>query len=317
VAFEHVHDRLHDVPGEFTEWRCEFCGLLRLWPLPEDLASFYPKDYYSYACPPAPRQDWLHAVVRRARGLQLRAAWRAHSVGLKLPRFLTRRPENYSQAFRELTQYAPHRISSVLDIGCGSGDFLLSAQALGLQVSGVEMSDDAAQAARGRGLECSGDGLAALAGAGKRYDVIRLSHVLEHLADPLEALRAVAGSLSPTGVVIVWSPNAGGVYARLCGPEWFQLDAPRHLWGVGEKSMALLLEKAGLKVRQSATITEPRVSYWSLRNLLEQQAKLELQHDPSGELVRMCADIGWVIDQAKLGDDLLVVAERAPTCARP
>ena len=49
VAHAGLHDRLHDLPGEFVVWRCGSCSLLQLWPVPENLASYYPQDYYSYA----------------------------------------------------------------------------------------------------------------------------------------------------------------------------------------------------------------------------------------------------------------------------
>ena len=137
-----------------------------------------------------------------------------------------------------------------MDIGCGGGDFLLGARALGMQVRGVEMSDSAANTARQQGLRCDGTGIDGLAELTERYDVIRLSDVLEHLTDPLEALKAIAKTLSPAGVVIIKVPNVDGVFARLCGREWFPIEAPRHLWGFGRSNLEMLLGQAGLRARR-------------------------------------------------------------------
>jgi 2-polyprenyl-3-methyl-5-hydroxy-6-metoxy-1,4-benzoquinol methylase len=199
-----------------------------------------------------------------------------------------------------------------MDIGCGGGDFLLSARALGMKVRGVEMSDSAANTARQRGLRCDGTGIDGLAEMTERYDVIRLSDVLEHLADPLQALRAIAQSLSPEGVVIIRVPNVDGVFARLCGRDWFQMEAPRHLWGFARSNLVMLLGEAGLTARRVRTTSQEYVLYRSLRNLLESQAGLELPQDPSKEVLGLCARIGWLIDPAELGDHLIVVAERSP-----
>jgi SAM-dependent methyltransferase len=312
IAYEGLHDRLHSIPGEFVVWRCDSCSLLQLWPVPENLASYYPQDYYSYAGAPSERRGLASALVAYVRRIQLRLAWRGHARGLKLPRFVTYHPWLRSQAFRELGEYAPPRVSSVMDIGCGGGDFLLSARALGMNVRGVEMSESAANTARRQGLRCDGTGIDGLAEMSERYDVIRLSDVLEHLADPLQALKAIAQSLSPTGVVIIRVPNVDGVLARLCGRDWFPIEAPRHLWGFGRSNLDMLLVRAGLTARSIKTTSQEYVLYCSLRNLLESQAGLELPQDPSKELLGLCARIGWIIDPAELGDHLIVVAERSP-----
>ena len=242
--------------------------------------------------------------------MQLLVAWRAHLLGVRLPRRVTEHPRLRSRAFRELTEHAGRSVGSVLDIGCGSGDFLVEARALGLEVHGIEMGDPAAETARARGLACEGDGMAGLARIEQQYDVIRLSHVLEHLDEPLEALRAIAKKLSERGVLILRAPNAEGVISRLCGADWCPLDAPRHLWGFNRQSLELLLSQAGLRARRFETKSQEYMVYCSLRNLLNARAGLELPADPTGEMLGLSARIGWAADAHALGDDLLVIAER-------
>jgi SAM-dependent methyltransferase len=228
-----------------------------------------------------------------------------------VPRAMTRVPLLRSQAFRELTRYAPTSTKSVLDVGCGAGDFLVEARKLGLKVRGAEISDSAAAPARERGLECAGS-FACLAETGEHYDVVRLSDVLEHLADPIHALKAVASCLAPAGVAIIRVPNVDGPIARICGPDWYQLDAPRHLWSFGPESLSLLLGRAGLKAGRLETVSQEWLLFSSLRNLLKSQAGLELPVDAKPEVRRLCAQIGWALDSEGWGDTLLVIAEHRP-----
>jgi len=314
VAYKGLRDRVHDVPGEFDLWRCGSCGLLRLWPLPEDPASCYPEDYYSYRHTPQAPGGWRSALSGHARQWQLRTAWRAHAAGRKLPHWFTYYPWLRSQAYRELTEYAPAKAESLLDVGCGSGDFIAEARVLGMKVRGVEISESAVEVARGRGLSCDAGGLAGLAGTSERFDVIRLFHVLEHLEDPLEGLRTIVGALSPGGVAIIGVPNTDGLMARLCREDWHPLQIPRHLWGFEPRNLSLLLDQAGLDVRRIHHASYESNIYRSLCNLLETRAGLTLSEaDPPKGVLSLCARIGWLIDPAELGDCLVVVAERSPT----
>ncbi len=312
MAFEGLRDRLYSASGEFSIWRCESCGLMRLRPTPEDLAALYPEDYYSYAGAAARAKGLRSAVAAYARGVQTELAWRAHSKGLRLPRTINSYPRLRSIAFRELTELAPAGVASVLDIGCGSGDFLVSAGALGLKVRGIESNESAANAARARGLICDDAGIASLADMDEQFDVIRLHHVLEHLSDPVAALRAITGRLSSRGVAIIGVPNVDGVMARFCGPDWFALEIPRHLWGFGRKSLELMLAQAGLQARRLDTKSHESVIYGSLRYLLESRAGLVLPENASSQMLGLSVRIGWMSDQAGIGDLLVAVVERSP-----
>jgi 2-polyprenyl-3-methyl-5-hydroxy-6-metoxy-1,4-benzoquinol methylase len=311
VAFEGLRDRLYNIPGEFAIWRCGSCGLLRLWPLPDDIAALYPQYYYSYAGAPSRAKGLRPVIAKYVRTVQTKVAWRAHTLGLRLPGFVTNFPRLHSLAFRELTEFAPPGIASVLDVGCGAGDFLLGAQALGFEVRGVELNDSAAKAARERGLTCDGTGIAGLADIDEQFDLIRLSDVLEHLVDPVEALRAIAGRLSSRGVAIIGVPNVDGVMARVCGSDWFALEVPRHLWGFGRESLTIMLGQAGLRAIRVDTKSYDSVIYGSLRYLLDARAGVILPGYPSREMASLSASIGRISDQGGFGDHLVAVVGRA------
>lgn len=134
----------------------------------------------------------------------------------------------------------------LLDIGCGDGSFLLAAQTAGWQVAGTEMNPVAAQ---NLGLAVYSD----LKDAHRLapFDCITLWHTLEHMRDPRSLIAELAGLLSPSGVLIVAVPDAGGMQARTFGRHWFHLDVPRHLHHFTRPALARLLDSCGLdKVKE-------------------------------------------------------------------
>ena len=85
-----------------------------------------------------------------------------------------------------------------------------------------------------------------------RFDLVMFHHSLEHLPDPLAALRTAVGLLAPGGTILVRVPVAGAFGWRTWGTDWVALDAPRHLVIPTERAMDVLAERAGLLVFDSA-----------------------------------------------------------------
>ena len=66
VFLEHLRDRQFDMAGEFTVWRCDVCGAWRLWPVPSDLADYYPGDYgpHTSLVSPGAKRPWHKPLWR-------------------------------------------------------------------------------------------------------------------------------------------------------------------------------------------------------------------------------------------------------------
>lgn len=126
----------------------------------------------------------------------------------------------------------------LLDVGCGDGSFLLAAQRQGWRVAGTEIEPTVATA---RGLPVTPDLPDGI------FDAITFWHSLEHLDDPLYALKRARAVLAPAGVLMLAVPNFAGRQARRYGRHWLHLDVPRHLFHFTEASIARLLAAADLR----------------------------------------------------------------------
>ena len=112
----------------------------------------------------------------------------------------------------------------VLDIGCGSGNYLDLARAAGLETSGMELNAKAAHAAQSKG-HILFEGLLDSDFANQHaasFDMVTLFQVVEHLPDPIGLLRLARKLLRPGGTLMFSVPNCRGLY------QFFPLDP--HQW---------------------------------------------------------------------------------------
>lgn len=105
--------------------------------------------------------------------------------------------------------------ASVLDVGCGPGATLEPFRAAGFRVVGLEPGPYGAWGASNLGLDVRSGGVDELRSWSERFDLVILSFVLEHLRDPVDALRSVSHVVSESGFVHVEVPDLLGNHGRL------------------------------------------------------------------------------------------------------
>ena len=163
---------------------------------------------------------------------------------------------------------------SILDIGCGRGVLLNGFRDLGHRVLGIERA--------GSGFESLPDietqSLQELITAGKKFDIIVLWHVLEHLPEPLRTLQEVGQLLNDNGSLFVEVPNFGGLQSRLFGANWFHLDVPRHLYHFTPTSLATMVTMAGFSIVRRGTFSLDQNLYGFLQSLLNSVPGLPHNH---------------------------------------
>ena len=136
----------------------------------------------------------------------------------------------------------------LLDIGCGTGDFLQEAKNKGWDVKGVEPNKDARTIANSKANNQVFDVDELLNFKEKSFDVITLWHVLEHLPKLNEQADLFKKLLKPNGALIIAVPNHKSFDASYYKSFWAAYDVPRHLWHFSQVSIKNLFQRRKMKV---------------------------------------------------------------------
>jgi SAM-dependent methyltransferase len=254
--YENLTDRVFRcAPGRWTMWRCEGCGSAYLDPRPtrETIHLAYTR-YYTHEAAAASAEAAPSGALgrlRRALGNGYRNAkyGTAFPDALAIGRYVTplfpRIRETIDRQYRLLAlPRTPHR-PRLLDVGCGNGGFLLTARTAGWEVYGCDPDPAAREVSGTSGIEVRSGGIEAWADCEGWFDAITMSHVIEHVHDPVEVLRATFRLLRPGGRLYVEAPNIGSAGHAMFSHAWLHLDPPRHLVLFDHAILGRLLHEAG------------------------------------------------------------------------
>jgi SAM-dependent methyltransferase len=137
----------------------------------------------------------------------------------------------------------------ILDVGCGTGDYLAGMSALGWQCFGCDVSEGALAVARRRLPRATlyHGTLDDVPFEGNVFDAVTLWHSLEHLEEPLGSLKRIRDLLVTDGRLRVAVPNIDSWEAKLLGARWAGLDVPCHLFFFSDMTLSALAQKAGFE----------------------------------------------------------------------
>jgi SAM-dependent methyltransferase len=225
--------------------RCRECGFGWTFPpLPVDRIAFY--------YPPTYLGDVTKSLEAYLSGKLLKSrCWRGETEkGRLVERFV--------------------RGGRILDIGCGAGQFLWALDSSRWEKTGVELSRNTVELVLHKlpSLQLvAGDIYSSELPEGN-FDVITFWHALEHLPDPEKVIDRAAALLRPNGWLIVSLPNLASFQARFFRKYWYPFDdVPRHLYHFSRRALDLLLDRAGLLVRDHLPFS-PLVNFHSLKHSL-------------------------------------------------
>ncbi|WP_162789221.1 MULTISPECIES: class I SAM-dependent methyltransferase [Sphingomonas] len=153
--------------------------------------------------------------------------------------------EHIDYTFRYLPRPGPK--ARLLDVGCGNGQWLEQARSSGWHVSGVDFDQFAVVRARAAGLDVRLGSIEAWADADEVFDAVTMSHVIEHVPDPGQLVRAAFDLLQPGGTLYIDTPNIDAPTHARFGRLWRGLEAPRHFIILSEQALLGLIEAAGFE----------------------------------------------------------------------
>jgi 2-polyprenyl-3-methyl-5-hydroxy-6-metoxy-1,4-benzoquinol methylase len=199
----------------------------------------------------------------------------------------------------------------LLEVGSNVGLFLDTARGAGWRARGIEPSKWAVETGRERyGVDLEQKPLERLDDPPGSADAIVLLDVLEHLNDPLEALRRLRSLIDDEGILALSTINLAGFHARMRGEKWPWLIRP-HLHYFTPRTLNLLLREAGFRLIEWSLVPRSfHVSYVANR----MKSSLGPISDASARLAHLVdlkVPVGW------LGDVVLVVARPSPVAREP
>jgi 2-polyprenyl-3-methyl-5-hydroxy-6-metoxy-1,4-benzoquinol methylase len=227
------HDFGYD-QNEYDIVRCSSCAFWYLNPQPSD--QELEKIYASYYGTVESHLDFRKTVFE------------------DLISFLEPRRKNFSESdISPTVKSAP----TLVDIGCGNGDFIHLAQKHGWSVGGAEISTHAVEFATSeRGLNVIKSNLEELPFESSSFDVVTILDVLEHLRDPRKTLTEIFRILKPGGLIVIRVPNTPFQFlkARLQrlrhGSRFTTMATPLHLNHFDAASLGHAVTQAGFTIQK-------------------------------------------------------------------
>ncbi len=235
--------------GLRTEHRyeeCQECGSLQIAAIPEDLHRYYDQRAY-YSLQDEGEEDGRD-VLRAWIGNRLDRAQIFSERGF-FGRLARRRASLVAERLKSYIGESPVRSfqARILDVGCGWGALVRELAMHGFRrAEGIDpfMSHESEQTAKPPRLR-----RASLSDiAGEEFDLVLLTHVMEHVENPSETMKGIASVLAPRGVCRIEVPVADSEARREYGGDWVELDPPRHLNIPTRAAMQRLAAEAALEI---------------------------------------------------------------------
>jgi predicted SAM-dependent methyltransferase len=207
--------------NKFTLVQCSTCTMTATSPRPKDeeLGQYYEStDYISHTGKASSLVNKIYLIAR--------------SFTLK--------------GKRKLAQKLAPQKGNLLDIGCGTGDFLESCLQDNWQCTGVEPGVQPRELAKAKGIKA----FERLDQVKEQYQLITMWHVLEHVPDLNQTLSSIYNLLDQNGTLLIAVPNHLSYDAVYYKEHWAGYDVPRHLWHFNQQTMERILQNNNFELKQ-------------------------------------------------------------------
>jgi 2-polyprenyl-3-methyl-5-hydroxy-6-metoxy-1,4-benzoquinol methylase len=336
TLYPNLRDYSFGAPGTWSMRRCKSCTLMWLDPRPtvDDISKVY-RTYYTHGVTRAGSTFEAHVqngslkrrLVRAVTGgvrqvqnsvLAVRFGYRALSKG-PLDTFIAWTlgclPGMFQGASIQVLGLHASERGRVLDIGCGNGALLARLRSLGWDAVGHEMDPIAACFARDHfGLDVR-EGLLAEAGfVPESFDVVTLSHVIEHFHFPEKLVLQCRDLLKPGGKLIILTPNTDSLGHRLFRESWRGLEPPRHIYCFNPRTLSTCVERGNMHVERIETLSRLTRAIWYTSRQIQKARRGEAKINNAIDYLNsyFMQFIESIICQfrANAGEEIILIARR-------
>ena len=240
------------VTGPWVMQSCADCGIAYLSPRPDrDSISDAYRHYYTHT---SDKDNLLHSSLRSIKNY---LSGKYYAVASNSGGFLDHIVYLFIKAIFPLSLYFDAKSSHIfntkrqpgrlLDVGCGNGEFLRFADRYGWHVVGVDFDESAVSEAKSSGIDVRLGDIHVI-DSDERFDFISLSHVIEHVYDPVDLLHSCFDMLNEGGVLWLETPNIESLGYALYNSNWRGLEAPRHIMLFNQATLRQMLLQSGFKL---------------------------------------------------------------------
>lgn len=197
--------------------------------------------------------------------------------------------------------------NKLLDIGCGTGYFPNFMKKKNYKVSGVEKEEEAREFAKNTfNIPVISPEDFLQADNTEQYDIITLWHVLEHIENWNEYLKAIHNKLDTKGILLIALPNHWSFDASFYKEYWAGYDVPRHLWHFNPETLAMLMKQHNFNVRKLKKL--PFDSFYNA--LLSEKYRKNALALPSGFVIGFFAFLKSMFNIRK-ASSVIYICEKA------
>ncbi|OCC14669.1 SAM-dependent methyltransferase [Dissulfuribacter thermophilus] len=254
MLYTNLKDALYNGPGIWSYKCCSNCGLIWLdpRPVPAEIGKFYHNYSTHYINEYGHELNGLrriaqHAVLAGHLGYEGLVGSPTQKL---LGKILSLIPPIKERCELNVRYLNGRNKGVLLDVGCGSGGWLAKMQALGWKVVGVEPDEQAVKIASEKfGLKVYQGTLEEQKFADNIFDAVTISHVIEHVYDPIGLLKECLRVLKPKGYLVILTPNIKSLGHRFFRNSWLHLDPPRHLYLFSSDTLRACCQQVGFLIK--------------------------------------------------------------------
>ncbi len=270
ILYGNMKDRTTDAPGLWTIRYCHTCDIAWLSPRPvvEDIEKLYPTTYFTHTVLAKPNPTGVLSKIKYVKKKVRNTIYKVHYgynfFGQNWIGILAAKFSPFVERVGRTILYIENQPGGrLLDIGCGNGEFLAQMKDLGWEVMGVEPDVESASIAR------ENFQIPVLSGTllendipDNSFDIVTMQHVIEHLHNPTETLNKIFHILKPSGKLVMLTPNIKSLVQILMKESWHPWEPPRHLILYSPSSLKTLVNKIGLDIKQTKTLSVHAMRTW-------------------------------------------------------
>lgn len=256
LKYKNVPDLRTRTLGEWNYYHCVGCEVLYLDPRPTELnIKYIYENYYTHT----PQQERKRENWTDRFALGMRNDYLSKKYGYRnepalgggnflmylLPPWLRLEWDHFA---RDLPKAEPGK-NCLLDVGCGNGQFLVTVRSAGWHVTGIDFDQAAVHTAQKLGVDARLGALAEQHFPDCSFDVVTLSHMIEHVHNPRELVTECARILKPGGILWLVTPNNNSIIHKKFKNFWYDL-CPHHLVLFNPNSLKKVLQSCNFTVIQ-------------------------------------------------------------------